>query len=45
MADSEASQNWMERYRDGWQAISVASSPSTLRRRRGFLAEVFDERF
>jgi hypothetical protein len=44
-ADSEASHSWMERYREGWQAISSAATPSTLRRRRGFLAEVFDERF
>ena len=43
--DSEASQNWMERYREDWQAIAAAATPSTLRQRRGFLAEVFDERF
>ena len=45
LADSQASQNWMERYREGWQAISGAATPSSLRRPRGFLAEVFDERF
>lgn len=45
LADSETSQNWMERYRDGWQAIAAVATPSALRRRRGFLAEVFDERF
>ena len=45
VADSEASHSWMERYREGWQAITAAVAPSTLRRRRGFLAEVFDERF
>jgi hypothetical protein len=45
LADSEASHNWMERYREGWQAVSSAATPSTLRRRRGFFAEVFDERF
>jgi hypothetical protein len=45
VADSEASHSWMERYRDGWQAIASATTPSTLRRRRGFLAEVFDERY
>ncbi|MEO6080719.1 MAG: NERD domain-containing protein [Steroidobacteraceae bacterium] len=43
--DSEASQSWVERYREDWQAIVAATSPSSLRRRRGFLAEVFDERF
>jgi hypothetical protein len=43
--DSEASQNWMERYRDDWQSIVAAVSPSPLRQRRGFLAEVFDEKF
>jgi hypothetical protein len=43
--DSEASQNWMERYRQDWQAIVAAVTPSTLRQRRGFVAEVFDERF
>ncbi len=44
-ADSEASQNWLERYREDWQTIVAATSPSSLRQRRGFLAEVFDERF
>jgi len=44
LADSEASQNWIARYRTDWQAISAAVSPSQLRARRGFLAEVFDER-
>jgi hypothetical protein len=42
--DSEASQNWMERYREDWQAIVAAVSSSPLRQRRGFFAEVFDER-
>jgi hypothetical protein len=44
-ADSEASQSWLERYREDWQAVVAATTPSTLRQRRGFLAEVFDERF
>ncbi len=43
--DSEASQHWMERYREDWQAIAAAVTPSSLRQRRGFFAEVFDERF
>jgi hypothetical protein len=42
-ADSEAAQNWMDRYRDTWQALCAAVSPSPLRRRRGFLAQVFVE--
>ena len=45
VADSEASHSWMDRYREGWQAIVATATPSTLRRRRGFLAEVFDERY
>ena len=43
LADSEASQNWMARYREAWDALCAAVSPSTLRRRRGFLAQVFVE--
>jgi len=43
-ADSDASHNWLERYRDGWQAIAASTTPSSLRRRRGFLAEVFNDR-
>lgn len=42
--DSDASAGWLERYRAEWQAIVAATSPSTLRTRRSFLAEVFDER-
>ena len=42
-ADSEAAQNWMARYREAWDALCAAVSPSPLRRRRGFLAQVFVE--
>jgi len=42
-ADSEATQSWLTRYRDTWQALCAAVSPSPLRRRRGFLAQVFVE--
>jgi hypothetical protein len=42
--DSDASHGWLERYRTEWQAICAATTPSTLRSRRSFLAEVFDER-
>jgi hypothetical protein len=43
LADSEATQSWMDRYRDSWDALCAAVSPSPLRRRRGFLAQVFVE--
>ena len=43
-ADSEASHSWLERYSGDWQAIAAAVTPSSLRPRRSFLAEVFDER-
>jgi Nuclease-related domain len=41
--DSEASQSWIDRYSDGWKVLSAAVSPSPLRQRRGFLAQVFAE--
>lgn len=41
--DSEAAQGWIERYREGWNILSAGVSPSPLRRRRGFLAQVFAE--
>jgi hypothetical protein len=41
--DSEAAHSWVARYSDAWQVLSAAVSPSTLRRRRGFLAQVFAE--
>jgi len=41
--DSEAAQSWIGRYREGWQVLRAAVSPSTLRRRSGFLAQVFTE--
>ena len=43
LADSEATQSWLERYGEAWQALCAAVSPSPLRRRRGFLAQVFVE--
>ncbi|MEO6184656.1 MAG: nuclease-related domain-containing protein [Steroidobacteraceae bacterium] len=43
--DSEASQSWIARYSKDWQAIAAAVTPSTLRLRRGFLADVFYEKF
>jgi hypothetical protein len=33
----------MARYREAWDALCAAVSPSPLRRRRGFLAQVFVE--
>ena len=41
--DSEASQSWIGRYREGWQVLGAGVSPSPLRQRRGFLAQVFAE--
>jgi hypothetical protein len=41
--DSEAAESWTSRYREGWQVLCAAVSPSTLRQRRGFLAQVFAE--
>jgi hypothetical protein len=41
--DSEASQSWMDRYQEGWKVLSAGVAPSTLRQRRGFLAQVFAE--
>lgn len=41
--DSEAAQSWIGRYREGWQVLVAAASPSPLRQRRGFLAQVFAE--
>lgn len=41
--DSEAAQSWIGRYQEGWQVLCAAVSPSTLRQRRGFLAQVFTE--
>jgi hypothetical protein len=43
LADSEATQSWLARYGEAWQALCAAVSPSPLRRRRGFLAQVFVE--
>jgi Nuclease-related domain len=41
--DSEAAQSWTSRYLEGWKVLCAAVSPSPLRRRRGFLAQVFAE--
>ncbi len=35
----------VQRYRKDWETLSVAMSPSTMRDPRGFIAEVFDERY
>ncbi len=43
LADSEATHSWLARYGEAWQALCAAVSPSPLRRRRGFLAQVFVE--
>ena len=39
--DSEASASWVEGYRSVWKTISGSVSESPLRRRPGFIAEVF----
>jgi hypothetical protein len=41
--DSDASQSWIGRYQEGWKVLGAGVAPSTLRRRRGFLAQVFAE--
>jgi len=41
--DSDAARSVIERYRQDWEALRGAMSPSTLRQRRGFIAEVFSE--
>ena len=43
LADSEAAQSLLARYREAWQALCAALSPSPLRRRPGFLSQVFAE--
>lgn len=42
---SDTSVAWLERFRGDWQAIAAAVTPSPLRQRRGFLAEVFAARY
>jgi hypothetical protein len=42
---SDAGRAWLERFRGEWQALAAAVRPSTLRRTRGFLADVFDARY
>lgn len=41
---SDAGRAWLERFRGEWQALAAAVRPSSLRRKRGFLADVFDAR-
>lgn len=41
--DSDASQDWIARYGEGWQLLCAALAPSPLRQRRGFIAQVFAE--
>ena len=41
--DSDATQSWVERYREAWQSLCAAVAPSPLRQRRGFIAQVFAE--
>ena len=41
---SDAARDWIGRFRGEWQAIAASVSPSPLRKRRGFLAEVFAAR-
>jgi hypothetical protein len=42
---SDAGRAWLDRFRGEWQALATAVKPSPLRRRRGFLADVFDARY
>jgi hypothetical protein len=41
----ETQQSFLARHSADWQAVAGAASPSPLRVRRGFFAEVFDERY
>ncbi len=41
--DSEATQNWVDGYREQWQQLCQSVSASPLRRQPSFLAEVFQE--
>ena len=41
--DSDTAQSWVDGYREGWQALVAAVSESPLRRRPGFLSEVFQQ--
>jgi Nuclease-related domain len=41
--DSDASHSWIGRYQEGWKVLGAGVAPSTLRRRSGFLAQVFAE--
>jgi hypothetical protein len=42
-AESDAARELIDRYRKDWDALRAAIGPSSLRQRRGFIAEVFDE--
>ena len=44
-ADAVTVSSLLERYRGDWQSIVGAVAPSNLRARRGFVSEVFAERF
>ncbi len=41
--ESDAARALVERYRKDWDALRAAVAPSSLRQRRAFIAEVFDE--
>ncbi len=43
--ESDAARVLVEHYRGDWEALGAAVAPSQLRRHRGFLAEVFNERY
>ena len=42
-ADGHAFESWLTRYREFWENIRVAVSPSPLKKKHSFLAEVFVE--
>jgi hypothetical protein len=39
--DSEAAVKWVDGYREAWSALAASVSESPLRRRQGFISEVF----
>jgi Nuclease-related domain len=41
-ADSDAIQAWVAQYRDSWQQLCAALTPSNLRQRPAMLTEIFD---
>jgi len=44
LADADGARSLLERHGADWRAIASAVSASTLRQRRGFIAEVFNEK-